>query len=342
MKSFRAFITEARSNPAQNPKSTAYSDLKPYLNDPDIYFSFTDIDKIGINPQSVYPTPLGIYAYPLAQVWKRYYIEDTKSFSSVPFATLRPYIWILRAKHDGRFVNDMFKEYSQMDFDRDLERMKLIWCNAAPEKAEHWGELVQYATKKARSKSKQLVAVFWNIGRVMATELTAQEIGIRQGTMWNSILRQCGYTGFADKTGKGLIHPAEPMQAVFLSKDAFTVEGKVLNKDRKVPVKTTQQLIKYLRKNPTRCVDIISALGGFKFVGSLEINMPYGTSNFLNTVSFEDFSELLTLVSDITKTLGADEIRLMVKSITAIRDLYIGNRFDRAQSAELDLIVRGI
>ena len=63
--------SEKRRNPEMNPHISAWDYVDKYKNDPDVYISFTTIDKIGINPRSVYNTPNGIYCYPL----REFYIE---------------------------------------------------------------------------------------------------------------------------------------------------------------------------------------------------------------------------------------------------------------------------
>ena len=70
MKSYKLFLSEKRSNPDKNPKLSAYDYLEQYKDDPDVYISFTDISKIGINPRSDFNTPNGIYTYPLREMWK--------------------------------------------------------------------------------------------------------------------------------------------------------------------------------------------------------------------------------------------------------------------------------
>lgn len=66
---------------------------------------------------------------------------------------------------------------------------------------------------------------------MMSSSLSPDSSSIKIITKWNSILRECGYTGFADKSGRGYIHESEPYQACFLSTKSFDVIELVLNKD---------------------------------------------------------------------------------------------------------------
>ena len=87
MKTFRNFLDEARRNPISkktgkelNPKIPLYDKLEPLANDSDVYITYVaDVGsmsksaegfKIGINPNSEYNTPNGIYSYPLKESGK--------------------------------------------------------------------------------------------------------------------------------------------------------------------------------------------------------------------------------------------------------------------------------
>lgn len=67
MKLSELVILEARRNPETNIKVSAYDQLKKYKDDHNVYISFRNIDKLGVNPsyKSKDSTPNGIYFYPL-------------------------------------------------------------------------------------------------------------------------------------------------------------------------------------------------------------------------------------------------------------------------------------
>ena len=68
---------------------------------------------------------------------------------------------------------------------------------------------------------------FWNITRRLAQELEGMKPKFVH--KWNSILRSLGYDAFIDY-GKGIIHPNEKTQAVFLTKKSFDHLETVYNK----------------------------------------------------------------------------------------------------------------
>jgi hypothetical protein len=261
-------VLATRSNSKLNPKVSAYDYLKKWKDDPDVYISFTHIDKVGINPQSKYNTPIGIYTYPLKTAWFEYNIGRDQSLEGIPFAGNAPHIWVVRAKTGKTFIEDMHTDYGSDKFDKDAVILEQIYMGhwvkekakqlekfrgASPKAIRDWKTIF---TKNVNAKWKYLFfeaittariknpcSSFWNLSRLLAGELTLfdESIHTNGAVKWNWLLRKCGYTGFADKTGKGIIHPSEPIQAVFLTKDAFTVIGECYNKtykntDKRLPI----------------------------------------------------------------------------------------------------------
>ena len=58
---FLKYLQEARRNPELNPKIPSVVNLEKYENRKNVFVSFTQINKLGINPTSNYNTPIGIY-----------------------------------------------------------------------------------------------------------------------------------------------------------------------------------------------------------------------------------------------------------------------------------------
>jgi len=89
--------------------------LKPYSESNDLFIHFSDLPKLGINPQSDYNTPLGIYAYPLKEIYKEV-TNDT-----VPFASERKWV-ILFSAHNIHDVSENAENgYTQANWLRDKE-----------------------------------------------------------------------------------------------------------------------------------------------------------------------------------------------------------------------------
>ena len=313
-------LTERRSHPELNPHISAWDYLEQYKNDSDVYISFTEIDKIGINPLSYFNTPLGIYCYPLHEFVKKYIkdidftLQKDKYNRTIggyaPFAGECPYINFIRVKDKLHFIEDMYKDYGSNKYDRDkkiLEQkygkdIKLdeyAYSAILDQILNNLGEflnkndssefylhhltdtildelpsnydiprkdifkavqkynkdmqqaifkqdkhLIEFALKDILSelnlikcffdsaietdKYKSLIMIMWNITRLIAKDLSDNKK--QASTKWNLILsKDLGYSGFADKSSKGYIHPSEPMQAVFFNTRAFEVITRVEN-----------------------------------------------------------------------------------------------------------------
>lgn len=313
---------ELRKNPEMNPHIGAWDYVDKYKDDDDVYISFTEIDKIGINPQSKFNTPVGIYTYPLKQFYKLYLkpalnLDNIRNRDTVgqyaPFAGNAKYVNFIRCKDKSHFINDMYRDYGSDDYDRDIKILEekyknyfkcpseitnnlsryfeilarryqqddnyiidvseiheLIVNTFAPvadlpfsflttklflnirdmlknysnnksnlefiiyeisQQGNYFEKFIKNAQKQAKDKNP--VMMMWNITRLLADKLSNN--AKQASTKWNLILsKDLGYSGFADKSGKGYIHPSEPMQAVFFNTRAFEVITRVEN----VPAKS--------------------------------------------------------------------------------------------------------
>jgi hypothetical protein len=261
----------ARVNLKVNKKISAYEYLSKWKDDPDVYISFTAIDKLGINPKSIYNTPVGIYTYPLQACWEEYGIDIHKTLTRLPFAATQPHIWVVRVKDKQSFVNDLYTEYGSNKFDKDFKKLKKIFMDECWKQMEHEIDYTGKTKKEVKDNAYNLLeeayaeklkgarssaheqnpsSIFWNLSRMLASDLTNGN-ALSKATKWNWLLRQCGYSGFADKSKRGIIHNAEPLQAVFLTRQAFTVIGECLNKDYTGP----SSLLK-VHSNPSESVQL--------------------------------------------------------------------------------------
>lgn len=273
-------LLEKRKNPEMNPKISAYEALKKYKDDSDIYISFTLLDKIGINPDSSYQTPSGIYCYPLKESWNKLKIYEKKSIGgNFPYVSRYPYIWVLRNKSNS-FIDDMASDYSTNDFDNDikilrdifytictkenindmfykLESLKLNNTDKTKSFFSKYDDILNSDTIISKIKNKltfsvnefkkelfdtiyflsiknryklDSISAFYSLTNILAKLISGssnKSISIK----WNWLIRQCGYSGMADKTGQGYIYMTEPIQAVFFTTSAFDVLEKIINKD---------------------------------------------------------------------------------------------------------------
>lgn len=241
-------IQSARKNSELNLKVSVIDALLPYKDDPTLFISFTDINKVGINPMYSYgSTPLGIYAYPL-----RWAYEELIN-KSIPFAMNRPLVHLLRVDADSRnILND--RTYSSSKFNSDKKKLEKIF-NFAREKSDSelnsnistktlsWKDFVEKTYKEYNSK--RIINKFWDLSRNVAIALSKVGSNVSAKSLtWNTVLRKVGYTVAMDY-GIGYIHPQEPVQTVFFIKSALKQVEVFDNKRYELPIEFTGERGKY-------------------------------------------------------------------------------------------------
>jgi hypothetical protein len=240
-------IFESRKNPTMNPRLSAYEQLKRYKDDPNIFISFTEINKIGINPLSTYDTPLGIYFYPLKETWEKYEVDLHQSFVRYPFANTAPYIQVIKWNGTGRIIDDLFY-YHDEDLQDDINRLKslqsLPFCKELSN--DDIKDLVDLEVKASKQYSSQRLPAsqFFYICLQMARigkpnkkfskkiEPSRNDEPYYQkfeyvspsqtARNWNTLLRMLGYACIIDRTNHGIIHENEKIQGFFTSKEYLT------------------------------------------------------------------------------------------------------------------------
>jgi hypothetical protein len=101
------------------PLETRYwkNNLEKYKNQDNIYVTFTELPKIGINPKNQYKTPTGIYTYNLADTMKFYKgMNFPYTGSNVP-----NYVNVI--EYDNEDVLDL-STYDADQYQFDIEKLK--------------------------------------------------------------------------------------------------------------------------------------------------------------------------------------------------------------------------
>jgi hypothetical protein len=179
-------------------------DLEQYIGSkasPSHFFTMTEINKVGINPQSSYNTPLGIYAYPLTSEYYNKLIKGT-----LPFAGDKPYVNLFSLNVpvfnlDKYAKEDLIKDTKIIKELIISRKEKLTDRKRTPEDSADFE--IQKAFEEARGQ--EAISKFWNLTRITAWD----------PKKWNTLLRTLGYTNFYDP-GESIIHPSEPTQIVIL------------------------------------------------------------------------------------------------------------------------------
>ncbi len=238
-------VNELRRNPKINVKKSPNEILKNYWKNStervgypvtvkDLFVSFTELKKLGINPQSKYNTPLGIYAYTVSTVIQLAGDERPMN-KSVPFAGDHPYINLFKFIGDGYVlvINRMREDNTTMYFYEQLRKIMSVF-----EKSEmrggylHTEDLVDQFVKEAEEENRALVnstgGHFWYV-TWRCSEILSNRKKIARPVAWNWLFRKLGIDAVVD-TGAGIIHENEPEQAVFFNTADIELIERIDNK----------------------------------------------------------------------------------------------------------------
>ena len=221
--------------------------LYPYRDRDDIFVSFSNIPKLGINPKTSYNTPAGIYTYPIKDIWHQ--IES----DTVPYAGERNYVLVLRPKTPQGVLDVATYTEAEYQHHVGILRNQLLPSLLSADKTidpVDINELIEDAEESTKLKTP--AGKIWNVTRLAATKMSEQLAGAtapRATAAWNMLLRRLGITGVVDH-GSGLIHPNEPFQAVWTSAEPL----ELLSITRNVRKKglSTDQIKRWLEYDSTR------------------------------------------------------------------------------------------
>ena len=211
-------LSEKRKGGEKNPKIHYTQMLEKYINRDDIYVSFTHLVKAGINPNSSYSTPLGVYCFPLKKSAEFY--GKTNGIINFPFASDRPYIFILKEKANIKKLD--ISKYTSSDGEKDIAKLIEIY----KDKIENIKDYVETAKQYTNFRGLG-VGVFWYFCKMLSENLHGSKSAIN----WNKILRKdLGY-GLVIDEKHGVIHNNEKCQAFFTDSSQFNIINYLDNPD---------------------------------------------------------------------------------------------------------------
>jgi hypothetical protein len=227
MKSLETFIQEARKNPDQNPKVSVNARLLDYYsnaktlgyNRKNAFVSFTEIDKLGINPKSSYNTPLGIYAYPMSYVLDS--VGSHHTMDLLPFSGDTPYANMFSLKGSVSSNIIIAENFSDNDLDKYYQKLYKLYKAYIPQ----LGDFINTSFDNAKIPG-------WAAGRLWyVTKELAETISKGSAPkIWNAIFRKLGIDAFIDDTNLAIIHSNEPTQMVVFNPRIIKDVKRVYNK----------------------------------------------------------------------------------------------------------------
>ena len=265
---------------------------KTHPNPENLVVTYTSIDKVGINPNTKYNTPLGIYFYPLD------YVIEKKM--NVPFAKDQPYINVCEFTRPHKIL----QMTSDVSNQREMNILPLFFPK------EDVNNAIQEANKKINSKDFTLRS---NYSMLWLTTLILSNYNPVQ---WNSIMRKCGIDGFVDN-GTSTIHPYEPTQGIVFEiksiKKIHVIDNRKPKEDSTDKIATDKmtddQIAQILQSR--RNIDISSFIVGisdkYKRAKFIVDNKPELTDDDVKTLltfSGKDKGQIAELIAGKKKTLS--------------------------------------
>ena len=230
LESWRQYITEmSRYEKETGKKSFAADEIKQYVSDeefPTHAFTMTVKEKVGINPSTDFPTPAGVYFYPL----NTKYYDKLVEGSLDEVTNLRPYVGVVELidLDTNKWLKFINKGESYQTEEKVVEVLESV------------GQSL-WDLNRSRLDNPRLFNADWLIYKVLAAAgkyvkdpespygrrvMTTRESTIKS----NKDLKAHGYIGVYD-AGHSVINPMQPAQMVALTPEAYDVVGFYTTKD---------------------------------------------------------------------------------------------------------------
>jgi hypothetical protein len=237
----KLIIEMSRYKKETGKSSWGAEDLKKYLSDTSqdaknfqqYAFTMTSINKVGVNPQSEYETPLGVYFYPLTDKMYESLIDNNLPFASesenvslVRLKDVQSSKWLrVTDKNQSidleklqmkayKFFDDSNKNFddSNKNFD-DNENLDF------DDTIARWDRWIK---RESRLTNASLLFAYCVFLVQKFDKKSKHASSAIRGRRFNQILRHLGFIGVYD-TGEGIIHPNEPAQLVALEPSAYEI-----------------------------------------------------------------------------------------------------------------------
>lgn len=259
MKSYKEYITER--NP-YHPGKMTIEKFAPFVAD-GYYMTFTEFQKVGINPKSKYSTPLGLYTYPLyADDFKKKFSENAERYTkksdvppvdrffyaitnSVPFMGDNPnYLYVIKENPHAKIYHTSKGDYTWDDIKapRSLSVLKK-YISKSVMIDENDFENILNGKESITVSLKGHEEIALSFGKTSEnrnvngseslcfiwglTRLITLGQDTRSMKLWGQCLQELGFDGISDDAALGLIHPNEPFQCVFFSMGAIKAVEKI-------------------------------------------------------------------------------------------------------------------
>lgn len=211
-------LTEKRSHADKNVKQSVLDQLEKYKDDPSYFVSFTNIEKIGVNPINKFSTPTGVYSYNLKDLWNDWVNGDDF------FGKDRPYVNLIKLDTDKVLDIQSYKlnkkdlNFLKKKYDEN-KKSNLSFSDFIKKIKEDNSNDVLYKIKTDGS-------LLWKVTEEISKLIKNDDKN--NTAIWNGLLRDMGYESVVDK--KSTIHLLQSSQAVFLTPKSYKLVDRLQNK----------------------------------------------------------------------------------------------------------------
>lgn len=238
----KELILELRSNPKDNPKLTVFEVINDAMSKTtdtiagvkNVFVSFGDEEKLGINPKYNYHTPVGIYSYSAEYVLDET-VNGRYAIDNLPFGGSKKYANVFNGSGniidldtigDGE-VNEYYKKiinYANQNWKMSDDVIEGI--------INDFGNTLNASGGNGNVPQARFSEIpgarLWYVMRAICAKI-APVPSIKFSTIWNKLFRAIGIDGCIDN-GEGIIHSAIPNQAVFFSIKNVTNNKRIDNR----------------------------------------------------------------------------------------------------------------
>jgi len=214
-------LLEARRNPHLNPRVDALDTFSMYANRPNMFVTFTNEFKVGINPNTIFDTPVGVYSYPLDYLLKKAYSKGSV-FGAAPFASTSKYVHLFQ--QTSRNIFDL-THYGRSQYELDKKKLLNYFSQKGMDAEQKIHNIeVRHNDVGGMTYARRM----WYMVYDLVGIYTSGKVSVETTRVFYRVL---GYDAVYDLDGKGIIHTNEPTQAVHFDVKTIRVVESFSNKE---------------------------------------------------------------------------------------------------------------
>ena len=245
-------LVEVRRNPNLNKKiNSAQRLIELYNNDPDpssLFVTFTNVNKLGINPSSEFSTPNGIYSYRLSYIVEN--LDDDHLLNARPFPEyIVDNVIVFRVIDNSKIFNVSDK----------LTQTSINNIIKLAESSVEYKEIFSSIINNNQTYKDVWVAVYRHIksdkhfNEDKPRTIQHKNVNVDlEARLALKLFRKLNIDGFIDD-GRSVIHENEPNQAVFFNSRVLKIVDHLKDQEKDndqlrgdVPIASKEQIISFL------------------------------------------------------------------------------------------------